>query len=70
MAFPSGFFVDGKAWASVPPMRVGYYEENPPDEWEDCDQCGGCHPPHYTGDCRSDINRWPSNTAIHAMEAR
>lgn len=36
------------------------YEENPPDDWEDCDCCDGCHPPGYSGDCRDDQYRWPS----------
>lgn len=34
--------------------------ENPPADWEDCDCCGGCHPPGYSGDCRDDRYRWPS----------
>jgi hypothetical protein len=67
---PSGFFVEGKEWDSVPPQRPGYYEENPPDDWEDCGGCGGYHPAGYTGDCRSDINRWPSEKSIAAMSGK
>jgi hypothetical protein len=38
-------------------------QENPPEDWEDCGQCGGAHPPKYTGDCRNDLYRWPSDSA-------
>ena len=65
-----GFFVEGKAWDSVPPQRPGYYEENPPDDWEECGQCECYHPAGYTKDCRSDINRWPSDASIAAMDGK
>lgn len=60
-----------------------FYEENPPETWLDCDQCGGCHPPGkeigaskkplataiYEGDCRNDLYRWPSSASIGALIA-
>jgi hypothetical protein len=66
-ANPAGLFVGNKAWESVPPQRSGYYEENPPDDWEECGQCECYHPAGFTGDCRDDINRWPSDESIAAM---
>lgn len=35
--------------------------ENPPEDWEDCEQCGSYHPAGYTGDCRDDSQRWPGD---------
>jgi len=64
MALPQGFYVGPKAWDTAPSKR---YVENPPDDWEDCDQCGCIHPPNFTGDCRDDINRWPSEECIAAL---
>lgn len=61
---PAGFSVGQKAWDTKPNPS---YTENPPDDWEDCGQCGGCHPPGFTGDCREDINRWPSEESIAAL---
>ena len=49
-----GFYVDPKFWELTPDPK---YAENPPDDWEDCGQCGCYHPPAYSGDCRSNINR-------------
>ena len=60
----AGFYVDGQAWELAPKTN---YRENPPDDWEDCDQCGGAHPAGYTGDCRSNVNRWPSDKCIAAL---
>lgn len=48
--------------------RKGYYEENPPDDWEECGQCGCYHPIGFVGDCREDVNRWPSIKAIARLE--
>ena len=42
-----------------PGIDYAKYEENPPDDWEDCDCCCGAHPPGFDGDCRDDRNRWP-----------
>jgi hypothetical protein len=67
-AVPGGLFAEDKKWEAVPPQRPGYYEDNPPDDWEECGQCECYHPAGYTGDCRSDINRWPSEECIAAME--
>jgi hypothetical protein len=64
VAQSKGFYVDPKFWELAPNST---YAENPPDDWEDCDCCGGCHPPDYSGDCRSDINRWPSAACIEAL---
>jgi len=61
---PKGFYVDPKEWTATPKPS---YAENPPDDWEECDCCGGYHPPNYSGDCRSDINRWPSDACIKAL---
>ena len=46
-----------------------FYQENPPDDWEECEQCSGYHPPGFVGDCRDDFNRWPSSEAIKRLEA-
>jgi hypothetical protein len=64
----AGLFKGNKAWKTVPKRRAGYYTENPPDDWEDCGQCGCAHPPEFTGDCRDDINRWPSEECVAALE--
>jgi len=61
---PSGLFVGPKIWTLEPNVR---YEENPPDEWEECGQCGCYHPSGFMGDCRDDINRWPSDKCIAAL---
>jgi hypothetical protein len=61
---PAGFYVDGQAWELAPQAS---YAENPPNDWEDCEQCGGAHPAGYTGDCRADINRWPAAKCIAAL---
>jgi hypothetical protein len=66
-AYPRGLFVDSKEWELAPDPT---YVENPPDDWEDCEQCGGAHPPKYPGDCRSDINRWPSDACIAALTGK
>ena len=42
-------------------------QDNPPDDWEECGQCGGYHPAGYIGDCRDDEKRWPSDAAIAAL---
>ncbi len=34
-------------------------EHSPPKGWQECDICGGFHPPRFAGDCRDDKNRWP-----------
>lgn len=69
MITPSGFFVDMKAWDTVPvPLDREFYDGNPPDDWEQCDCCECYHPPGYTGDCRGDINRWPSQKCIDALK--
>jgi hypothetical protein len=64
VAQSKGFYVDPKAWELAPNPT---YAENPPDDWEDCGCCDGAHPPGYSGDCRSDINRWPSEACISAL---
>ncbi len=61
---PEGFYVGSKVWSLPPALK---YEDNPPDDWEECEQCCGVHPPNFTGDCRDDINRWPSNKCIAAL---
>lgn len=61
---PEGFYKGPKAWDTIPNKR---YDENPPDDWEDCGQCDGMHPPGFTGDCRDDINRWPSDVCVTAL---
>lgn len=50
------------------PKRKGFYEENPPDDWEHCGCCDGYHPVNFAGDCRDDMNRWPGNKAIARLE--
>lgn len=42
-------------------------EENRPDDWEDCGQCNGAHPSDFIGDCRDDVNRWPSQKCIERL---
>lgn len=59
-----GFNVDPKAWCLEPNTK---YDDNPPDDWEECDCCNCYHPPAYSGDCRSDINRWPSEACVRAL---
>jgi hypothetical protein len=60
----AGFYVDGKAWKLAPNPK---YYDNPPDSWEECGCCDGYHPADYDGDCRSDINRWPSYKCLTAL---
>ena len=64
VAVPEGFYVGSKVWELQPDAK---YAENPPDDWEDCGCCGGTHPPAFTGDCRDDIDRWPSDKCIAAL---
>jgi len=61
---PKGFYVDSRAWRLAPNAT---YAENPPDDWEECGCCDCYHPASYTGDCRSDINRWPSDACVAAL---
>lgn len=42
-------------------------EDNPPDDWEECGGCAGHHPPDFAGDCREDVNRWPSRACIERL---
>ena len=44
--------------------------ENPPDEWIECGCCDCYHPPDFAGDCREDINRWPSKACIEQLDAQ
>ena len=62
-----GFWVDPKSWEMIPDSR---FEDNPPDSWEECGCCGCWHPADYDGDCRSDINRWPSEECVAALTGR
>jgi len=61
-----GSFFVGRTHYSA--KRKGFYEENPPDDWEECGCCEGYHPADFTGDCRDDVNRWPSDKAIARLE--
>jgi hypothetical protein len=42
VAATRGFYVDPKEWEMAPDPT---YAENPPDDWEECEQCGGAHLP-------------------------
>lgn len=66
-AVPGGFFAEDKQWDLAPDPK---YDENPPDDWEECGQCECYHPAGYTGDCRSDINRWPSDKSIAVLTGK
>ncbi len=44
------------------------FADDPPEDWEECGQCSGHHPPGFTADCRDDVNRWPSNKCIKHLE--
>ena len=55
------------------------FRENPPDDWEECECCGGYHPPMpvptkaanlYFYDCRYDKYRWPSEASIAYLESK
>lgn len=46
-----------------------FYGDNRPDDWPDCGCCGGCHPPRFAGDCRDDLNRWPSDECVARLNA-
>lgn len=50
MAYPKGFYVDPK---EVTVGKGKHYVV-------ECGCCGGFHPARYTGDCRSDENRYGS----------